>query len=98
MRRRALKVSSTPSISAIAASIAARTDSADAVAVARRLQAAQHAGQRLAQVVGDIGADLLVGDEQLLDPVEQAVEGARERGQIVVYRARAESDGSSRRP
>ena len=54
--------------------------------------------KRLAQVVGDVGADLLVGDEQLLDAVEQAVEGARERGQIVVDRARAESGGSSRRP
>ena len=36
--------------------------------------------------MGDVGADVLVGQQQLLDPVKKAIEGARERRQVVVNR------------
>ena len=51
---------------------------------ARRLQAAQHPRQRLAQVVGNVRADLLVRQKQLFDAVEQAVECSSERREVIV--------------
>ena len=52
--------------------------------VPRGFETAQHACQGLAQIVGDVGADLLVRQQELLDAIEQPVEGPRQRIQIVV--------------
>ena len=43
-------------------------------------------GERLAQVMSDVRADVLVGQQELLDPVKQPIEGARQGGQVVVDR------------
>ena len=56
--------------------------------VPRDFETAQHPRQRLAQIVGDVGADLLVRQQEFLDAVEQPVEGPRERGQVVVCAAK----------
>ncbi len=56
------------------------------VARSRLFQATQDVGKRLAQVVRNVGADVPVGEEELLDPLEQTIERAREGGQVVVDR------------
>ena len=50
------------------------------------LQFAQHLRQRPAQFVGDVGPHMLPRQQPCLDAVEQAIEGSRQRGEIVVDR------------
>ena len=57
----------------------------------RLLQAAQDVGEGLAQVMSDVRADVLVGQQKFLDPVKQPVEGARQGGQVVVDRGQRDS-------
>ena len=44
----------------------------------------QHSGQRLPQIMRNVGADLPVRLQELLDSIEQPVEGSCERRQVVV--------------
>jgi len=48
------------------------------------LETTQHSRQRLPQIMRNVGADLLVRLQELLDSIEQPIEGPCERRQVVV--------------
>ena len=52
--------------------------------VARDFETTQHSRQRLPQIMRNVGADLLVRLQELLNSIEQPVEGPCERRQVVV--------------